>query len=73
MLTITRKEAESILLMLEDGREITIIAHSLKKGSAKISISADKSIKIHREELINKEENPLIVYLDEQIKGETND
>ena len=51
MLTLTRKEGESILLYLEDGNTIEIRLDETKGNQAKISLAAPKPVKILREEL----------------------
>ena len=53
MLILSRKEGESIILTLEDDREIEVILLELRGNQAKIGIDADKSINIARDELFD--------------------
>jgi carbon storage regulator CsrA len=55
MLTLFRKEGESLLLFLEDGKTITVRLDQTKSNQAKISIDGPESVHIMREELLEKE------------------
>ena len=50
MLTLERKEGESIILTINDQR-VTILLSEAKRGKASISIDAPEEILILREEL----------------------
>jgi len=52
MLTLSRKEGESIVLTLEDGQTITVRLDETNGSQARISIGAPDSVKILREELV---------------------
>jgi carbon storage regulator CsrA len=57
MLVLTRKKDESIICMLEDGREIEIILLELRGNQARIGVNADMTIDIVRDELLSKIQN----------------
>lgn len=46
--TITRRENERVILVLEDGRQVEIRLHELTSRQVRVSVLADKSIKIRR-------------------------
>ena len=50
-LTITRKENERVILILEDDREITITLNDTRQ--ARLTIDAPQEVEIWREELLN--------------------
>jgi carbon storage regulator len=54
MLVLTRKKGESIICMLEDGREIEITLLELNGNQARIGVNADITIDIVRDELLSK-------------------
>ena len=53
MLTLTRKNGEAIILRLENGDQIDIIVAGISNNQVRISIDADDSVEIKREELLN--------------------
>lgn len=54
MLTLSRKSGESVLILLPDGRHITIFVQQEIRGSTRLSIDAPKDVIIFREELLEK-------------------
>ena len=52
MLSLSRKENESIICILEDGREIEIFVSQIKNDQVRLSIGADKTINVVRDELL---------------------
>ena len=53
MLTLSRKEGESLILTLEDGQTIEVHLDQIRGTQARISIDAPDSVKILREELLD--------------------
>lgn len=58
MLLMTRLQGERILVETSSGEKIWITAIYMEQGKMKIGIEADKSVKILREELVNKPVKP---------------
>jgi carbon storage regulator CsrA len=54
MLTITRRVGEETTLTLPDGTEIVIVLMTMKRGQARIGISAPLSVRILRHDAIVK-------------------
>ena len=54
MLVLSRKEGESIILQTETGESIKIQVVNIKGNQVKIGIEAARSVKISREEIIEK-------------------
>lgn len=52
MLTLTRKEGEAIIITLEDGRQIKIVAKEVCRNQVRIGIVAPRSMTIFREEVL---------------------
>jgi len=53
MLTLTRKENESIICTLPNGDEIEIVVTKVNGKQARISIAAPNDVRIMREELLS--------------------
>ena len=53
MLSLTRKESESVIFILDDGREVKVVISSIDSNRVQLNLSADKEIKIIRSELVN--------------------
>lgn len=56
-MVLTRKKGESIICILEDGREIEITLSEPRGNQARIRVNADMTIDIIRDELLSKIEN----------------
>ena len=54
MLVLTRKEGESIICSLEDGREAEIVVIAISSNQISLGIKADDDIKVTREELLKQ-------------------
>lgn len=53
MLALTRKKNETITIQLPDGQTLVIGVAALRGNQVRLSIEADKEIKIMRTELLN--------------------
>ena len=51
MLVLSREVDEEIVLVLPDGREISVMVVDLQGDKARIGIQADRDIRIHRKEI----------------------
>jgi len=51
VLTLSRRQDESIIIQTPDGDEIRILVHDFASNSIKLSIDASRDYVIHREEL----------------------
>jgi len=56
MLCLTRNAGSSIYITLEDGRVITVDFISILGGQAKVGIEAPKTIAIHRDNCVSREQ-----------------
>ncbi len=54
MLVLSRKEGESIILQTETGESIKIQVVNIKGNQVKIGIEAARSVKVSREEIMEK-------------------
>jgi len=55
MLTLSRREGESIILFLQDGNTIEIRLSEISGTQARLSFDAPSDIQIYREELVESE------------------
>lgn len=53
-LHLSRKEGQSIVISTSSGETIEIVCLGTKKGVTRLVFNANKSIKIHRQELYEK-------------------
>ena len=53
-MVLTRKKGESIICILEDGREIEITLSEPRGNQARIGVNANMTIDIIRDELLSK-------------------
>ena len=65
MLTLSRKKGESIICILEDGREIKVIISQVKGNQVSLSFDADETIDIYRDELLLDESKNRQSFIDE--------
>lgn len=52
MLTLTRKPGESIIITLEDGREIELLVTEIRRNQVRLKAYAPKTVQVNRLEVL---------------------
>lgn len=58
-LTITRASGETLIITTEFGEQIEVLLHAFQGKQCKISVSASKSVRIVRGELLEQNESEI--------------